>query len=722
MSEQENARALQAETELRGRRGRRGRRASGELAPEQRQAAEDRPLRSKADRTEAAPLDVANAIDARVRLSTAAALDAPNAASTEVGSNDVVLEIPVATGEEPSGLEEATRPAGRRWTCLQEASSATSGRLKFWDGCGMETHAIVGRRVDVEGLGTGKCTDTRQTRLGGGFLHRILLDSGMTKEVRLLHGGPDGAGASGDVGFSVEDEQPVDQPWRWSDDPRSPPPQPGEVGNLTHAQTAAAESFRQLAEADGAEETVVLRYLRANNFDVARANDQWAATLAWREVENVDAMMQTQRPPKVCETPLLLQGLYPHMMAGYDRGGRPVRIECMGRVNSKQMYLHTTEEAIMRYHTWQNEEIQRRFLPAATQRTGNLQTQVTVVLDMTGARLGDLISSDARAHIKNFVQVTSDFYPEILYTMLIINAPRVLSMAWDFVAPLLDAGTKRKITIAPPGARSRSLIHAFIHPSQLPVFLGGELSTPLDRLLPIVDSGGGPGDFETLAGEWDGYWGLSTAEPAGVAALPTTIRGNGVSEVAEVALPSATAATVDAETSALVVELEQKLAELDRSPAAPTVAVSNRRTLEDQGKQQLELKMAGTEHIHALLNQADQLIADAQWLRAEKQLTEVLASGEFEQYHPEADDYGELHEILGSCAVAKGDYQAAVERYSEGLRHRPDGARLRLGRGRAYARLGKPAVSACLPVSACLCVSLSGCVRVCLCLVGCLSL
>ena len=664
---------------MRGEAELRRRLASGELTPEQRQAAQDRLLRSEASAT-----------------------------SMEVGSDDVIVEIPMTAGEEPSSLEVATQPTGRRWICLQEASSATSGRVKFWDGCGMETHAIVGRRVDVAGLGTGKCTNTRQTRLGGGFLHEILLDTGLTKEVRLLHGGPDGTGASGDVGFSVEDEQPVDQPWRWSDDPRSPPPQPGAIGNLTHAQTAAAESFRQVAKADDAEETVVLRYLRANNFDVALANDQWAATLAWRKAENVDALMQTQLPPKVCETPLLLQGLYPHMMAGYDRGGRPVRIECMGRVNSKQMYQYTTEEAIMRYHTWQNEEIQRRFLPAATDRAGILQTQITTVLDMTGAKLGDLLSSDARAHIKNFVQVTSDFYPEILYTMLIINAPRLLSMAWDFVAPLLDAGTKRKITIAPPGARSRSLLHAFIHPSQLPVFLGGELLTPLDRLLPIIDSGGGPGDFETLAGDWDGYWGLSTAEPASLStaepgALPAIVGGNGVSEVTEVVLSSGTAATVDEEMTVLLVELEQKLAELDRRPAASTAAVSKQHSLADQRKQQLELKM-GTEKIHVLLNQADQLIANAQWLRAEKQLTEVVASGEFEQYHPGADDYGELHEILGSCAVAKGDYHAAVEHYSEGLRHRPDGARLRLGRGRAYARLGKPAVSVYLPVSVCLSV------------------
>ena len=414
----------------------------------------------------------------------------------------------------------AAAPAGRRFVCLQEAPDLREFRLKFWDGCGLESNAIVGRRVDVEGLGTGRCTKMRQARLGGGFLHRIVFDNGLTKEVKLLHGGPEGAGASGDVAYTVEDEQPADQPWRWSDDPRFPTPRPGEIGNLNAAQTAAVESFRQVAgpEAQAASETMVLRYLRANDFDVPLASDQWASTLAWRQAEDIDSLMQTQRPPKVCETPLLLQGLYPHMMAGYDRGGRPVRVECMGRVNTAEMYKHTTEEEIMRYHAWQNEEIQRRFLPAASRRTGHEQTQVTVVLDMTGGRLGDLMSAEARAHIKNFVQVTSDYYPEVLATMVIVNAPRLLSMAWDFVSPLLDAGTKRKITIAPPGVRTRSLLHTIIHPSQLPIFLGGELKTPLDKLLPVVDrsssagSGTSAKDFESISGHWDGYWGLVTAD------------------------------------------------------------------------------------------------------------------------------------------------------------------------------------------------------------------
>ena len=65
------------------------------------------------------------------------------------------------------------------------------------------------------------------------------------------------------------------------------------------------------------------------------------------------------------------QVLYPHLMAGYDRDGRPVRVECMGRIRTKLLYELTTEEHLMRYHIYQNEEAARRFLPAANRRVGD---------------------------------------------------------------------------------------------------------------------------------------------------------------------------------------------------------------------------------------------------------------------------------------------------------------------------------------------------------------
>eukprot|EP01048_Picozoa_sp_COSAG05_P018890 COSAG05_NODE_2849_length_2574_cov_3.581818_3_plen_288_part_01 len=94
------------------------------------------------------------------------------------------------------------------------------------------------------------------------------------------------------------------------------------------------------------------------------------------------------------------------------------------------------------------------------------------VLDMSMARLGEMMSSDSRSHIANFLGL-QDYFPEMLGKMLIVNAPKILTLVWDFVSPMLDARTKAKITICPPGARTRCALQELIHPSQLPRFLGG---------------------------------------------------------------------------------------------------------------------------------------------------------------------------------------------------------------------------------------------------------
>ena len=106
------------------------------------------------------------------------------------------------------------------------------------------------------------------------------------------------------------------------------------------------------------------------------------------------------------------------------------------------------------------------------------------------------------------------------------------------------------------------------------------------------------------------------------------------------------------ETTAL--QAERQANAQQQIHAASTIAVSFRHSQRKQQKQQLELKAAGMQKIYSLMDQADQLVADANWLRAEQILREVLISGKFEQWLPEPDDYAELHEILVCTTATNG--------------------------------------------------------------------
>ena len=622
----------------------------------------------------------------------AASAEAPSQAALRTPHKTQRL-VATEPGIEPEPEPEPEPPVPpRRWVCLVEAPPHRHLRRRFFDGCGLESQAIVGRRVEVEGVGTGQCTDMRQVKWGSAFVHRIIFDNGVTKECRLRHGERCG---SGDVSFSVEDDQPLEQPWRWSDDPKFPKPRPGELGNLTPAQQAAVASFRDPGVEGVAEatESTVLRYLRANDFAVPAALEQWQAQLSWRAAQSVDELTRTHQAPEVCASQIQLQSLYPHLMAGYDRGGRPVRIECMGRIRATELYKHTTEEKIMRYHAWQSEEVLRRFLPAASRRTGHEHTQVTAVLDMSGAKLSELFSAASREHVKSYIGLATEYYPEVLHKMVIVNAPRILSVLWDFVKPLLDAQTQRKIAIAPPGVRSRNLLHSLIHPSQLPKFLGGELDTPLDQLLPMVDAGT---PCETVGG-WDGYWGLETKEAAPQALPPTQPGMTSAAQPDELRASLSSAAGEPPQPEAddatqVMMGVVSKFRETDtdaEDKAARVIAAAfRRRKTRRAAVAQLE-KMKGRHELAFLFDQADSLVEQANWRRAEKRVRDAMGAGDFEAWLAEDEDYAEAHEILGACACAHGNYEAAVEAFADGLRYRPDGARLRLGRARALVRLGR---------------------------------
>eukprot|EP01051_Picozoa_sp_SAG22_P006957 SAG22_NODE_473_length_10069_cov_17.183250_13_plen_252_part_01 len=117
--------------------------------------------------------------------------------------------------------------------------------------------------------------------------------------------------------------------------------------------------------------------------------------------------------------------------------------------------------------------------------------------------------------------------------MLIVNAPSILATAWSIFSALLDARTKDKISIAPPGHRTRCVLHQNIHPAQLPKFLHGTVDTPLDRLLPLIDQSVTKNRAalakrvaaDAVLQAWGGNWAEATGRGPGPAPLSAAAGG-----------------------------------------------------------------------------------------------------------------------------------------------------------------------------------------------------
>eukprot|EP01051_Picozoa_sp_SAG22_P006956 SAG22_NODE_473_length_10069_cov_17.183250_12_plen_404_part_00 len=302
----------------------------------------------------------------------------------------------------------------------------TEAREEWWDGCGLEKEQLVGRFIQLPG----KNNDRRKRRQGkvtgisssgfGPAAHVVELQPATSssaaatpaaapeKKLKLLREG------NGQTPFEVNDIRPAGEPWRWSFDPAAPEPAWGEVGALTGEQQTALVEFRaRLASDAGASTSAVrplppqseqqlLRFLRANDFIVDEAMEQWNGMVTWQNTKAPrQALIQSAQPPPVCSDGgpadmLQLQQLYPHLMCGLDRKGRPVRIDCMGRVRTEQIYSATTEEGIMDYHIWQCGQLLNFFIPAASERVGRDVFNITAIIDMQGAKLTTLLAKNSR--------------------------------------------------------------------------------------------------------------------------------------------------------------------------------------------------------------------------------------------------------------------------------------------------------------------------------------
>eukprot|EP00971_Amphidinium_carterae_P246793 4901541-Amphidinium_carterae.1 len=89
--------------------------------------------------------------------------------------------------------------------------------------------------------------------------------------------------------------------------------------------------------------------------------------------------------------------------------------------------------------------------------------------------LGIVSHNTARRVLKEAVTTIQNHYPEMMGKMVIINAPKVFSIAWSFVKPMLDEKTVSKISIFSRDRESYSkALLELVDEDQLPALFGGK--------------------------------------------------------------------------------------------------------------------------------------------------------------------------------------------------------------------------------------------------------
>ncbi|KAL5339038.1 CRAL-TRIO domain-containing protein [Aspergillus crustosus] len=215
---------------------------------------------------------------------------------------------------------------------------------------------------------------------------------------------------------------------------------------------------------------LLLRFLRARKFDVAKSFDMMLRAMLWR-LKNVQvdekvllnselqALKQSQdkskgQVAKDAEGFLSQMRMGKCFQHGHDKQGRPI-----GFVRVK---LHKPSA--------QSNESINRFILHIIESTRLLLVPpvdtVTILFDMTGFTLSNM----EYAPVKFIIECFQDNYPESLGNMLIHNAPWVFSGIWKIIKGWMDPVIVSKVHFT-YGAKD---LVKFIDNDKLPKEFGGE--------------------------------------------------------------------------------------------------------------------------------------------------------------------------------------------------------------------------------------------------------
>ncbi|KAG6634769.1 hypothetical protein CIPAW_12G139400 [Carya illinoinensis] len=184
-------------------------------------------------------------------------------------------------------------------------------------------------------------------------------------------------------------------------------------------------------------ETLV-RFLKARDWNVAKAHKMLVDCLKWRIQNEIDLILA--KPISPIDLYRAVRDSQLVGLSGYSKEGLPVIAVGVG--------LSTFDKASVHYyvqsHIQMNEYRDRVILPSATKKHGRHIGTCLKVLDMTGLKLSAL----SQIKLLSAISTIDDLnYPEKTQTYYIVNVPYVFSACWKVVKPLLQERTRRKVQV-----------------------------------------------------------------------------------------------------------------------------------------------------------------------------------------------------------------------------------------------------------------------------------
>eukprot|EP00090_Calanus_glacialis_P033491 TRINITY_DN5564_c0_g1_i1.p1 TRINITY_DN5564_c0_g1~~TRINITY_DN5564_c0_g1_i1.p1 ORF type:complete len:748 (-),score=209.54 TRINITY_DN5564_c0_g1_i1:285-2528(-) len=220
---------------------------------------------------------------------------------------------------------------------------------------------------------------------------------------------------------------------------------------------------------------VVLRFLRARDFNVEKGREMLSSSLIWRKKHGVDKILFEYQEPAV------IKDYFPGGWHHYDMEGRPVFVLRLGQMDAKGIIRSVGEEGLTKLTLHICEEGLKLTEESAHRLNKPISTW-TMLLDLEGLNMRHLWRPGVKA-LLHIIEICEANYPETLGRVLIIRAPRVFPILWTLVCPLIDETSRGKFLFyAGTDNRGEQFmgpggLKEYVPEERIPDWLGGPAAT-----------------------------------------------------------------------------------------------------------------------------------------------------------------------------------------------------------------------------------------------------
>nr|CAH0109449.1 unnamed protein product [Daphnia galeata] len=216
----------------------------------------------------------------------------------------------------------------------------------------------------------------------------------------------------------------------------------------------------------------LLKWLKVQDYNVARAENMLRQSLEWRQFNGVDDILNWYVPPE------FMSKYFSLGKVGLDRFGCPVYVCCIGRMDFKALLLCITRKQCWNFIAWKFESLTLS-LHEARKQTGENIDGYTILMDFEGLALRQYTCKPAMETVIETMKCFLLNYPDHLRRVFALNAPKFFPYLFTILKPFVPQTDIPKIKIFGRDRKQwTSALLEEIDADQLPAFYGGTLTDP----------------------------------------------------------------------------------------------------------------------------------------------------------------------------------------------------------------------------------------------------